>query len=64
MVSVFLSCINISSLLLLLASWKRIIFQNKYFLNMSRTVAFGRDILNAPDVDIEVSKIKIKECFY
>ena len=25
-----------------------------YVLEMSRTVAFGRDILGAPDVDIEV----------
>ena len=25
-------------------------------LEMSRTVAFGRDILGAPDVDIEVKK--------
>ena len=26
---------------------------------MSRTIAFGRDILNAPDVDIEVYRKKI-----
>ena len=26
---------------------------------MSRTIAFGRDILNAPDVDIEVYHKKI-----
>ena len=30
---------------------------------MSRTVAFGRDILGAPDVDIEVNK-KQDYCYY
>jgi hypothetical protein len=28
---------------------------------MSRTVAFGRDILGAPDVDIEVKKLLLDE---
>ena len=30
-------------------------------LKMSRTVAFGRDILGAPDVDIEVKKLLLKK---
>ena len=30
-------------------------------LKMSRTVAFGRDILGAPDVDIEVKKLLLNK---